>query len=216
MARDGWWFVGPSAAVVLAGMSIGFAGGSWGWAVFALGTLAAVSFGFFFRDPERTIPADRDVILATADGRIVTVEQTDNGGYRIDTFLSVMDVHVNRAPVGGIVTQSIHRQGRFRAAFHQDAGADNERHDLTIESEYGTVRSAQIAGVLARRIVCRLRRNERVVAGQRIGIIKFGSRAQVLTPPGFETTVSLGDKVRAGETILARCMGHPRAAEVNS
>jgi phosphatidylserine decarboxylase len=149
-------------------------------------------------------PNDPRAVIATADGRIVSVLEGPDGALQIDTFLSVLDVHVNRAPVSGTVTESVYRPGRFHPAYAQAAGDANERHDLTIKGSIGVVRSAQIAGILARRVVCRPKEGDRLHAGERIGMIKFGSRAQVILPPGFAPCVQEGDRVRAGHTILAR------------
>lgn len=204
MARDGWMFVGPSLAMCVAGGGVVFAGGWWGWLPAILGFLAAGCFAYFFRDPERTPPSDPDVIVATADGTILSVERNADGLWQIDTFLSVLNVHVNRAPVTGTVTESTHHSGKFHIAYQPAAGTANERHDLVITGPCGEVRSAQIAGTLARRIVCHPRAGDTLKIGERIGLIRFGSRAQLVVPEGFATTVRPGDKVRGGESILAR------------
>lgn len=207
MARDGWMFVGPSLALCVAGGGVVLAGGSWGWWPAVLGFLAASGFAFFFRDPERTPPDDPGVVVATADGTILSVVRNADGLWQIDTFLSVFNVHVNRAPVTGTVTESVYRPGRFHLAYRPDAGTANERHDLVIAGPCGEVRSAQIAGTLARRIVCHPRVGDTIGIGDRIGLIRFGSRAQVVVPEGFVATVQAGDKVRGGESVLARRAG---------
>jgi len=205
MARDGWLFVGPALAVIAVGgilwlMGLRVAGGTF----LIIGTVATVAFAYFFRDPERCPPNDRDAILATADGKIVVVGPHPNGGMQIHTFLSVLDVHVNRAPVSGVVTESVHRPGKFELAWKDDAGSQNERQDLVIESSHGPIRSAQIAGILARRIICRPQVGDTLRQGDRIGMIRFGSRAEVIIPDGFQPTVKVGDHVKGGETIIAR------------
>jgi phosphatidylserine decarboxylase len=197
-------FVGPSLAMCVAGGGVVLAGGPWGWLPAIVGFLAACGFVFFFRDPERTPPDDPDVLVATADGTVLSVARNADGLWQIDTFLSVFDVHVNRAPVTGTVTESTHHSGKFHIAYQPAAGTANERHDLVITGPCGEVRSAQIAGTLARRIVCRLRVGDTIGIGERIGLIRFGSRAQVVVPKGFAATVRAGAKVRAGESILAR------------
>ncbi|HUU44499.1 MAG TPA: phosphatidylserine decarboxylase [Acidobacteriota bacterium] len=207
MARDGWLFVGPSLLVLIGGALGIVRDGFWGWPVAILGLLGTIAFAFFFRDPGRVPPSDSDAVVATADGKILSVENLPDGGLQIDTFLSVLNVHVNRAPVGGKVTESVHRPGQYHPAFATEAGQTNERHDLVIESPLGRIRSAQIAGILARRIVCRPRAGDQVRCGDRIGIIRFGSRAQVILPPGFAPLVKNGDRVRAGESIIARQTG---------
>lgn len=207
MARDGWMFVGPSLAMCVAGGGVVLTGGMWGWLPAMLGFVAAGCFAFFFRDPERTPPSDPDIIVSTADGTILSVERNADGLWQIDTFLSVLNVHVNRAAVSGTVTESVHRAGSFHLAYRPDAGSANERHDLVIAGPCGEVRTAQIAGTLARRIVCHPRVGDTLKIGERIGLIRFGSRAQVVVPDGFAATVQPGDKVRGGESILARRIG---------
>jgi phosphatidylserine decarboxylase len=204
MERDGWRFVVPALLVIAFGFWGVMRGGTWGWPILVLGALACMAFVVFFRDPTRTPPDDPDAVVATADGRILTVAPQPEGGLQIDTFLSVWDVHVNRAPVAGVVAESCLRPGRFLVAYKPEAGEENERHDLTIASRIGSIRSAQIAGVLARRVVCRARKGDRLNQGDRIGLIRFGSRAAVIVPIGFVATVRPGDRVRAGETVIAR------------
>lgn len=205
MARDGWLFVGPAFAVVAVGGIIWMSGiRVVGGAFVIIGALATTAFAYFFRDPERHVPHDPDAIVATADGRIVVVSPHPDGGTQIHTFLSVFDVHVNRAPVSGVVKESAHHSGKFELAWKDEAGSQNERQDLVIESAHGPIHSAQIAGVLARRIICRPQVGDTLKQGERIGMIRFGSRAEVIAPGGFEATVNVGDHVRAGETIIAR------------
>ena len=205
MAREGWLFLGPALAVIVLGVLVERLGAVVpGWTLVILGALAAIAFAYFFRDPERQVPDDPDAVIATSDGKIIVVAPHSTGGTQIDTFLSVFDVHVNRAPVSGIVKVSQHRPGQFLVAYEEEAGTKNERHDLVIESPLGTIRSAQIAGILARRIICRPKAGDILNKGDRIGMIRFGSRAEVIVPPGFVPAVKLGDRVRAGETVLAR------------
>lgn len=205
MARDGWLFVGPALAVLAAGGILWVAGARLGGALIALlGGVAALAFGYFFRDPDRRPPNDPDAVVATADGRIVVVGPHPDGGTQIHTFLSVLDVHVNRAPVSGVVRESIHRPGKFEIAWKDEAGSQNERQDLVIESPHGIVRSAQIAGILARRIICTPRVGDTLRQGDRIGMIRFGSRAEVIVPDDFVPTVRVGDRVKGGETVIAR------------
>lgn len=158
---------------------------------------------FFFRDPERTHAGEEGVVLSPADGRVVRIR--DEAGARdLSIFLSVLDVHVNRAPVSGRVERVTYHPGRFQAAFRHGASSENERNEIEIRAPFGTVTAVQIAGLLARRIVCTLRPGDRIEAGQRIGMIKFGSRMDVAIPPGLRWTVSVGDRVSAGVTVLAR------------
>jgi phosphatidylserine decarboxylase len=169
-----------------------------------IGILASMAFAYFFRDPERHTPNDLNAITATADGKIVVVGPHPGGGTQIHTFLSVLDVHVNRSPVSGVVRENVHRPGKFLLAWEEGAGSENERQDLVIESAHGLIRSAQIAGILARRIICRPQVGDTLKQGDRIGMIRFGSRAEVIVPVGFEPTVTVGERVKGGETILAR------------
>ncbi|MBI3873264.1 MAG: phosphatidylserine decarboxylase family protein [candidate division Zixibacteria bacterium] len=204
MERDGWRFVMPALVVGLAGLWLVESVPILAWPLIVTGFLSVLAFAFFFRDPERNPPDDPGAIVATSDGTILEVESTPDGGVRIDTFLSVWNVHVNRAPVAGTVTESRHQPGAFAVAHLRVAGSRNERHDLVIESALGPIRSAQIAGILARRIVCRARLGDVLGCGERIGLIRFGSRAQVFIPAGFDALVRPGSKVRGGVTVIAR------------
>ncbi|MEW5873632.1 MAG: phosphatidylserine decarboxylase [Candidatus Zixiibacteriota bacterium] len=207
MARDGWLFVGPAILFALVAGVLSWMVWTPLWVFAAAGLLAAVCFAFFFRDPVRRIPEDPLALVAPADGRVVIVEQLPDNRSQIHIFLSVLNVHVNRSPAKGRVLESIHRPGEYHAAMKPEAGTSNERQDITLETAHGEVRFSQIAGVLARRIVCRLRPGDQIQMGERFGLIRFGSRMQVIAPPGFETVVNVGDKVRAGESIIARYNG---------
>ncbi len=154
---------------------------------------------FFFRDPERDIPDHVDCIVSPADGKVVRV-QREEGGTRISIFLSVFNVHVNRAPVEGRIEQSEHRNGKFLFAFDDRASVDNERHLFRI----GDVSFALIAGLVARRIIPWKQKGEFVRRGDRIALIRFGSRVDLLVPEDGEVAVVEGDRVRAGTSILAR------------
>ncbi len=180
-----------------------------GWSALALGLLAAAGFvAFFFRNPGRALPADPRAVVAPADGRVIEVGEIEAGDgrkrLRIGVFLSVFDVHVNRAPVGGRVV-SIERGGtRFLAAFDRRAERENARCALTLETAGGTrVGVVQIAGLIARRIVCHPRVGEWVERGARYGLIRFGSRTDVILPVEAEAIVSSGDRVRGGSSVIA-------------
>lgn len=180
----------------------------------ALGLLAA-AFAFFFRDPERREPADAglDAVLAPADGRVVHAGPADaaaapDGNWRqVSIFLSPLDVHVNRVPIGGRVLEVTHRPGRFLPAFDRRSGAENERSEIRLDHAGQTVVFRQVVGVLARRVVCRLAPGMRVARGQRFGIMKFGSRMDVFLPESAALAVAAGETVRGGETVLARLSG---------
>ncbi len=205
MARDGWLFVGPALAVIAVGGLLWMLGMRVIGGTFAvIGLFATIAFAYFFRDPERRPPNDPNAVVATADGKIVVVGPHPSGGTQIHTFLSVLDVHVNRAPVAGVVRESTHRPGKFELAWKDEAGSENERQDLVIESSDGIIRSAQIAGILARRIICTPQVGDTLRQGDRIGMIRFGSRAEVIVPEGFQAVVKVGDRVKGGETVIAK------------
>jgi phosphatidylserine decarboxylase len=162
---------------------------------------------YFFRDPERAVPSG-PVAVSPADGKIVSIRSEDARLTRISIFMSVFDVHVNRAPVGGRITGIQYQRGRFLVASREDASLVNESNRITVEPDDGEpVVFKQIAGILARRIVCHKRPGDVVRAGERIGLIKFGSRVDVYLGPEWEVRVALGDRVKAGSSILARRRG---------
>lgn len=204
MAKDGWPFVIGGLIVAATGWILGAKASAWWYVPAAIGGIATLFFVFFFRDPSRTAPNDPGVVVAPADGRIVSVVKRPDGGMQIDTFLSVFNVHVNRAPATGRVISSDYRAGKFFAAMKPEAGEHNERQDIVLKTDIGVIRFAQIAGVLARRIVCRVISGDELTIGDRFGMIRFGSRMNVILPPGFDAAVTVGEKVRAGETIIAR------------
>lgn len=163
---------------------------------------------FFFRNPARAIPQNPFYVLCPADGKVIEVEKktsipfSDLPMQKISIFLSLWDVHVNRIPVEGKVISTIYRQGSFRKASLPEASSENESMWVEIASEHGTVWVKQIAGILARRVVCKVRPGDYVIQGACFGMIKFGSRVEVFLPCTVEVKVCVGDRVRAGETIL--------------
>jgi phosphatidylserine decarboxylase len=159
---------------------------------------------YFFRDPERVPPAGEGLVLSPADGRVAAVE-TGPGGARVSIFLSVLDCHINRSPVGGVIREVRYTRGRYHPAWQGRASSENERNHLEITAPDGTSCGVtQIAGVLARRIVCTKKPGDRVERGERIGLIRFGSRTDLRLPPGMEPLLSVGARVRGGLTIVAR------------
>jgi phosphatidylserine decarboxylase len=201
LAREGWAFVALPAAVA-AGLAVAGRRGlalPWG--------LAAAASAVFFRDPERFAPATPGAVLAPADGRVMGVEETADPfvgpATRVSIFLSPLDVHVNRAPIAGLVVDTVYAAGRFLPAYDPDAGELNERCTVRLQGEGARVTVVQIAGVAARRIVCRVAPGDKLAAGERFGMIRFGSRTDCYVPRGAEVRVSPGDRVRAGETIIA-------------
>jgi phosphatidylserine decarboxylase len=158
---------------------------------------------YFFRDPERTPPPGA-VMLAPADGKIVAIRQLSASQTRISIFLNIFNVHVNRAPIPGTVSSVVYQKGKFLVASHEDASTQNEQNTLIVETPAGPVICRQIAGLIARRIICYKKPGDPLSAGERIGYIKFGSRVDVIFGPEWLPAVKVGDKVSAGSTILAR------------
>ena len=165
--------------------------------------LITVAVAAFFRNPPRTSTAPEDSVLAPADGVVVNVRVDTNGVIRIAIFLSVLNVHVVRAPVAGRVASSRHLRGSFRMAFRRSASS-NARTVLELTTPYGQFQLSLIAGAIARRVVPWYRINQCLHRGDRIAIIRFGSRAELQTPAGYLASVSKGDRVRAGHTEVAR------------
>ena len=154
----------------------------------------------FFRDPERSVPSDPALILAPACGRVIRSDAT-----RVSIFMNVFDVHVCRSPVAGQVVTVDHVPGKLLAAFREDASDHNERVVLVVQPAHGApIRVALVAGLIARRIVCRVAAGQELAAGERIGIIRFGSRVDVDLPPGTAPSAAIGDRTVSGETALAR------------
>ncbi len=201
--RAGYPFIGGTAALAIAAaLTVGFAG------AVPLSILAAF-FLFFFRDPDRISPQDPWLVLSPADGRVLVAGPADvkaapPGDWKqISVFLSPMDVHVNRSPVSGRVTKVDFRKGKYLPAYHHDAAAANERSEVWVDRGGITVVFRQLVGILARRVVCRVQPGAELKAGDRFGIMKFGSRMDVFLPPIAELKVKVGDKVIGGVTVIA-------------
>ena len=183
-----------------------------GWTVLLVIGIILVAFGLgcagFFRDPRRTIPSDDTVLVSPADGKVVQVFEVDDDfvgqAFRIDIFLSVFDVHLNRIPSAGKIEFVNYRPGKFVAAFRDKASSDNERTDIGISGPRGKIRVAQIAGLIARRIVCQVKENDRVDKGQLYGMIRFGSRTEISFPRNCIPSVKPGQHFKGGETIVGR------------
>ena len=173
------------------------------WILAAIFAAVAAFMAFFFRDPARSAPTDTDVILSAADGRVTRVEETPEGKL-VSVFLSPLDVHINRSPIKGEITAVEYVRGRKSPATSNNASFVNERNSLTIERGDVTVVCTQIAGILARRIVCWKSKGDRLEAGERFGLIKFSSRTDLLMPASVKVAVKIGDRVRGGETVVAR------------
>jgi phosphatidylserine decarboxylase len=201
MVKDGYKFA--AAPLLLGIVALGF---HWEWlgaVLLLLGTFVL----FFFRDPERTPPSDPDAIVSAADGHVLEVVEESRGpnpGYRISVFLSIFDVHVNRAPVTGRIEAIEYRKGRFHAAMRARASEENEQNAFHVSTEHGEVVFKQIAGWIARRIVCWKAVGDSVTRGERVGMIRFGSRMDVWLPEHVDILVSPGQHVSGGTSILAR------------
>ena len=203
-AKEGWPFVLPFLFLAALLFVLGWPG--WG----AAALVVALSLLLFFRDPKRAYEGDAAVVLAAADGlitRLDTIEDPEIGPgrfHRIVTFLSVFDIHVQRVPAAGEVIVSRYRPGRKVAAFRADAGEVNEKHLTVLRRPGGDLIGVrQIAGLLARRVVCYLKEGDRVHRGQSMGLIKFSSRVDVLVPESYRVLVKKGDRLKNGATPVA-------------
>ncbi|MCP5118512.1 MAG: phosphatidylserine decarboxylase [bacterium] len=158
---------------------------------------------YFFRDPDRKIPPG-PVAVAPADGKVVAIKPAGDGRARISIFLNIFDVHVNRSPIAGKITGVEYRKGEFLVASREEASANNEQNEVTVEGDGTTVVFKQIAGLVARRIVFYKNRGDTVEKGERVGLIKFGSRLDIELGPEWEITVKEGQRVQAGSSVVAR------------
>lgn len=203
IAREGWPFI---AASIVAALLIHWLAGAWWAAPLWLGVAFLVQF---FRDPPRAIPQESKAVLSPADGRIVTVERArdpylERDALKMSVFMNVFNVHSNRSPVDGEVREAWHHPGKFFNAELSKSSLENERNALWIRTAGGAdVTCVQIAGLIARRILCYARTGQRLTRGERYGFIRFGSRVDVYLPPESRPVASMGDKVYATESILA-------------
>jgi phosphatidylserine decarboxylase len=201
MVKEGYYFGLP---LLLLGAAAYFA--QWTVAAVVLVLLALFVFSFF-RDPERVIPSEPGAIVSPGDGRVVVVTDEENAGRpgkRISIFLAVWNVHVNRAPAAGVITRMEYRPGKFLAAMRERASVENEQNVFTLSTDAGEMVFKQIAGLIARRVVSWKREGERVARGERIGLVRFGSRVDVWVPKEAEILVRLGENVKGGSSVLAR------------
>jgi phosphatidylserine decarboxylase len=170
--------------------------------------LLSLFWVLFFRDPERQTPQGENLILSSADGKVISITPFENidfvGGKAtlVSVFMSVFDVHVNRLPISGQVKYVKYNSGKFLPAFKDKASLENEQTELGIENDHGRIILKQIAGIIARRIVCKVKPGDSVKAGERFGMIKFGSRVDLFLPDNVEIKVKLDQKVKAGKTII--------------
>jgi phosphatidylserine decarboxylase len=210
--REGWPFVAAFAGVtVLMGV--------FSTSLFWIGLILTAWCAFFFRDPERVTPVDDRLVISPADGRVTAVgpalpprelDMGDKEMLRISVFMDVFSCHVNRAPVRGRISRIEYRPGKFLNAEMDKASAENERNSVLIESPHGRVATIQIAGLVARRIVCWVDEKNEISVGDRFGLIRFGSRLDIYLPEGAAARVAPGQKSVGGETIIAEFGGsHP-------
>jgi len=183
-------------------------GNLWGYILTGISVALLIFTVFFFRDPSRKIPDDTGIVVSPADGVIVNIDEVeyDNipNGKRIAIFMSPLNVHINRSPVAGKVIDIKHYPGCFKKAFLPEASIVNERIELLIETERGPVLVKQIAGIIARRIVCRAKVGDMLSTGQKFGLIHFGSRVEIVLPFDVNIPISHNQRVVAGETVIAR------------
>jgi phosphatidylserine decarboxylase len=205
IAREGYPLILTGAIATIVALALG-----WGLVGAVLG-LVSVAVIAFFRDPDRLIPDGEGLVVAPADGRIVSIAEIKGdsalagAATRVSIFLSPLDVHINRIPVTGKIEDVRHRGGKFLAAYKEEASERNEQNALEVVDDQGRkLRVVQIAGVLARRIVCRVSRGDSLKRGERFGLIMFGSRTDTYLPRGCRIEVIEGQRVKGGETVLGR------------
>jgi phosphatidylserine decarboxylase len=212
MVKEGYFFGLP--LLVLGGAAFFLH-----WYVLAAVLVFLALFVFsFFRDPGRLIPAEPGAIVSPADGRVVVVTEEENAGrpgQRVSIFLAIWNVHVNRAPASGTITKMEYRPGKFFAAMRERASLENEQNVFTLSTESGEMIFKQIAGLIARRVVSWKKQGEQVVRGERIGLVRFGSRVDVWLPKGAEILVKVGENVKGGSSVIAKWPG-PKALKDSS
>ncbi|HYT23624.1 MAG TPA: phosphatidylserine decarboxylase family protein [Candidatus Polarisedimenticolia bacterium] len=204
MVKEGYYFGVPLLA--LGGFSCFL---HWYVAAAVLVFLALFIFSFF-RDPERVIPTEPGALVSPGDGRVVVVTEEENAGRpgkRVSIFLAVWNVHVNRSPAAGTITKLEYRPGKFLAAMRERASLENEQNVFTLSTDAGEMVFKQIAGLIARRVVSWKKAGEKVARGERIGLVRFGSRVDVWVPNEAEILVKVGDNVKGGSSVLARWPG---------
>ena len=200
MVKEGYYFGLPPLVLGVAAFLVH-------WVAIGIILVALALFVFyFFRDPEREIPGDPGAVVSPADGRIVVItDEANNGkpGKRISIFLAIWNVHVNRSPEAGTITGMEYRPGKFLAAMIARASTENEQNVISLSTARGEMMFKQIAGLIARRVVCWKKRGDVVARGERIGLVRFGSRVDLWLPRDAEILVKLGDNVKGGSSVLA-------------
>lgn len=206
MVKEGYYFGLPPLALGGASYLV-----HW-YAAAAVLMLFALFVFSFFRDPERVIPAEAGAVVSPGDGRVVVVTDEENAGRpgkRVSIFLAVWNVHVNRSPAEGTITKMEYQPGKFLAAMRERASVENEQNVFTLSTNAGEMVFKQIAGLIARRVVSWKKAGDKVARGERVGLVRFGSRVDVWVPNDAEILVKLGDSVKGGSSILARWTGKP-------
>jgi phosphatidylserine decarboxylase len=201
MVRDGIPYVVIPLVLAVAPVALGY------WPLAIPFLLLAAFMAYFFRDPHRSAPTEPGIVVAPADGLVTIVRLADGGANPeslVSIFLSPLDVHINRSPISGLITEIAYKKGKYLMATKAESRLLNEQNTLTIQGDGLTVSCTQIAGILARRIVCWKRQGERVKCGERFGMIKFSSRTDVLMPSNVDVIVHEGMRVRGGVTIVGR------------
>jgi len=201
MVKEGYFFGVPPVLIGI--IAIGFH-----WPILGMVLVAFGLFCFsFFRDPERAIPEDPAAIVSPADGRVVVITDEANAGRpgtRISIFLAIWNVHVNRSPAAGVISKIDYRPGKFLAAWDANASTQNEQNVFTLATPSGNIEFKQVAGLVARRVVSWKKPQDVVAKGERIGLVRFGSRVDLWVPAGSELLVKVGDTVHGGSSTLAR------------
>jgi phosphatidylserine decarboxylase len=197
IVREGTPYIVVPAILALLAAVFGF------WIVFFFFLVIALFMAFFFRNPERTPPSETDVVVAPADGKVTRIESA-GAETVVSIFLSPLDVHVNRSPIAGTISAMSYKPGRFMMATNEKASRENEQNVLTLEGEQITVVCKQIAGILARRIVCWRKKGDNLALGERFGMIKFSSRTDLVLPTNVKVLVAEGDRVQGGTTVIGK------------
>lgn len=209
MAKEGIPFILvfalPALAAALLGVALGF---WWAWALAGLFTALALFMAYFFRDPERVSPEETTIVVSPADGKVMVVEKIDptdaESPTQVSIFLSPLDVHINRSPIAGTIEEVVYKPGKYKVASRRIASTVNEQNVITIANPDIRIVTRQIAGLLARRIVFWKKPGEHVAVGERIGLMKFSSRMDVVMPADVDVLCAVGERVVAGVTVIGR------------
>lgn len=212
MVKEGYYFGVPPFLLGIVAITLH-------WPIAGIILLALGLFCFsFFRDPERAIPEDPAAIVSPADGRVVVITDEPNGGrpgIRLSIFLAIWNVHVNRAPAAGVITKVDYHPGKFLAAWDANASTQNEQNIFTLATPCGNIEFKQIAGFIARRVVSWKKPQDVVARGERIGLVRFGSRVDLWVPAGSKVLVKVGDTVHGGSSTLARWPASPPSSHAD-